>query len=44
MEAQARLVARWVQVGFIHGVMNTDNMSRLGRDHRLWPLRLHGCL
>ncbi|NEV64824.1 protein adenylyltransferase SelO [Thiorhodococcus minor] len=24
---QARLVARWLGVGFIHGVMNTDNMS-----------------
>lgn len=30
MEAQAALVARWVQVGFIHGVMNTDNMSVSG--------------
>ncbi|HUX74819.1 MAG TPA: YdiU family protein [Steroidobacteraceae bacterium] len=27
---QARLVARWMQVGFIHGVMNTDNMSIAG--------------
>ena len=27
---QARLVARWMQVGFIHGVMNTDNMSISG--------------
>lgn len=26
-ERQAALVARWLQVGFIHGVMNTDNMS-----------------
>ncbi|MBI4995812.1 MAG: YdiU family protein [Rhodocyclales bacterium] len=26
-ERQAALVARWMQVGFIHGVMNTDNMS-----------------
>ncbi|WP_303785072.1 YdiU family protein [Azovibrio restrictus] len=25
-----RLVARWMQVGFVHGVMNTDNMSILG--------------
>ena len=25
--AQARLVARWASVGFVHGVMNTDNMS-----------------
>lgn len=29
-DAQARLVARWMQIGFIHGVMNTDNMSILG--------------
>ncbi len=28
--AQARLVARWMLVGFIHGVMNTDNMSISG--------------
>lgn len=27
---QARLVARWMLVGFIHGVMNTDNMSVAG--------------
>jgi uncharacterized protein YdiU (UPF0061 family) len=27
---QARLVAQWMQVGFIHGVMNTDNMSITG--------------
>ncbi len=25
--AQASLVARWMLVGFIHGVMNTDNMT-----------------
>lgn len=29
-EAQAALVARWMQVGFIHGVMNTDNMTISG--------------
>ncbi|WP_375461682.1 YdiU family protein [uncultured Enterovirga sp.] len=28
--AQAVLVARWLLVGFIHGVMNTDNMSIAG--------------
>ncbi len=28
--AQARLVARWMLVGFIHGVMNTDNMAISG--------------
>jgi len=27
---QARLIARWMQLGFIHGVMNTDNMSIAG--------------
>ena len=27
---QAELVARWLTVGFIHGVMNTDNMSIAG--------------
>ncbi len=26
-ERQARLIAQWMHVGFIHGVMNTDNMS-----------------
>lgn len=30
MDRQAALVARWQQVGFIHGVMNTDNMSVSG--------------
>ena len=30
IEAQARLVSRWVQVGFIHGVMNTDNVAVSG--------------
>jgi serine/tyrosine/threonine adenylyltransferase len=30
VDAQAALVARWLQVGFIHGVMNTDNMSISG--------------
>ncbi len=27
IQRQAELVARWLQIGFIHGVMNTDNMS-----------------
>ncbi len=30
IEAQASLVARWMLVGFIHGVMNTDNMTISG--------------
>ena len=28
--AQARLIAKWMGVGFIHGVMNTDNMAISG--------------
>jgi len=28
--AQARLVAQWMTLGFVHGVMNTDNMSLSG--------------
>jgi uncharacterized protein YdiU (UPF0061 family) len=30
VERQAALVAQWMHVGFIHGVMNTDNMSIAG--------------
>ncbi|WP_438026600.1 protein adenylyltransferase SelO [Sorangium sp. So ce233] len=30
IEAQANLIARWLGVGFIHGVMNTDNTSIAG--------------
>jgi uncharacterized protein YdiU (UPF0061 family) len=30
VERQASLVARWLLVGFIHGVMNTDNMALCG--------------
>jgi serine/tyrosine/threonine adenylyltransferase len=30
MEAQASLIARWMCVGFVHGVMNTDNMTISG--------------
>ena len=29
-DAQADLVAKWVLVGFVHGVMNTDNMTISG--------------
>ncbi|HOM15529.1 MAG TPA: YdiU family protein [Rubrivivax sp.] len=29
-QRQARLVAQWMNVGFIHGVMNTDNMAVSG--------------
>ncbi|MDA0179456.1 YdiU family protein [Solirubrobacter phytolaccae] len=30
VDAQARLIAQWMLVGFIHGVMNTDNMAISG--------------
>jgi uncharacterized protein YdiU (UPF0061 family) len=30
IDRQAQLVASWMNVGFIHGVMNTDNMSISG--------------
>ncbi len=29
-ERTARMVVHWTRVGFVHGVMNTDNMSILG--------------
>ena len=30
IERQASLIAKWLHVGFIHGVMNTDNMALSG--------------
>ena len=30
VDAQAELIAKWQHIGFIHGVMNTDNMSIAG--------------
>ena len=30
IERQARLIAQWMGLGFIHGVMNTDNMTISG--------------
>ena len=30
VERQAALIAQWLAVGFIHGVMNTDNMALSG--------------
>ena len=30
MDRQAQLIAKWMSVGFIHGVMNTDNMAVSG--------------
>lgn len=30
IEQQARLIVQWMRIGFIHGVMNTDNMALSG--------------
>ncbi|CAJ1493936.1 YdiU family protein [[Mycobacterium] kokjensenii] len=30
LDGQASLIARWMHVGFVHGVMNTDNMTISG--------------
>lgn len=30
MDAQASLIARWMNVGFVHGVLNTDNVTISG--------------
>jgi uncharacterized protein YdiU (UPF0061 family) len=30
LDRQAKLIAQWVCVGFVHGVMNTDNMALSG--------------
>jgi len=31
LDKQARLIAKWQSIGFIHGVMNTDNCSVIGQ-------------
>jgi serine/tyrosine/threonine adenylyltransferase len=36
-QRQARLVAQWMNVGFIHGVMNTDNMAVSGESIDFGP-------
>ena len=37
MERQAELIVNWMRVGFIHGVMNTDNMSIAGETFDYGP-------
>jgi uncharacterized protein YdiU (UPF0061 family) len=37
VDAQASLVGRWMLVGFIHGVMNTDNMTISGESIDFGP-------
>ncbi len=36
-ERQAALIARWMHAGFIHGVMNTDNMASSGESIDFGP-------
>ncbi len=36
-DRQAALVARWLSIGFIHGVMNTDNMTISGESIDFGP-------
>jgi len=42
MERQAALLARWMHVGFIHGVMNTDNMAVSGETIDYGPCAFMG--
>ena len=35
----ARLTARWIAAGFVHGVLNTDNMSLTGESFDYGPYR-----
>jgi serine/tyrosine/threonine adenylyltransferase len=37
--ASARLVARWMAAGFVHGVLNTDNMNITGESFDYGPYR-----
>jgi uncharacterized protein YdiU (UPF0061 family) len=39
-ERQARLLAQWMLVGFVHGVMNTDNMALSGETIDYGPCAL----
>jgi len=36
-DLQARLIAKWMCIGFVHGVMNTDNMAISGETIDLGP-------
>ena len=40
IDNQAKLIAQWMHVGFIHGVMNTDNMSICGESIDFGPCAL----
>ncbi len=39
VESSARLTARWVAAGFVHGVLNTDNLNVTGESFDYGPWR-----
>ncbi|QYF87189.1 protein adenylyltransferase SelO [Brevundimonas sp. PAMC22021] len=39
VEASARLTARWIATGFVHGVLNTDNLNVTGESFDYGPWR-----
>ncbi len=39
VDRSARLVARWMAAGFVHGVLNTDNMNITGESFDYGPYR-----
>ncbi|MDR3507425.1 MAG: YdiU family protein [Caulobacteraceae bacterium] len=39
LAASARLVARWMAAGFVHGVLNTDNLNLTGESFDYGPYR-----
>nr|WP_314529145.1 YdiU family protein [uncultured Brevundimonas sp.] len=39
IEASARLTARWIAAGFVHGVLNTDNLNVTGESFDYGPWR-----
>ena len=39
VQASARLTARWISAGFVHGVLNTDNLNVTGESFDYGPWR-----
>lgn len=37
VDRQAQLIAQWMSIGFVHGVMNTDNMALAGHSFDFGP-------
>ncbi|KAK0332215.1 hypothetical protein LTR94_025787, partial [Friedmanniomyces endolithicus] len=40
VQANARLTARWIAAGFVHGVLNTDNLTVTGESFDYGPWRV----